>query len=103
MKKFTYAELRQMFTKHESSRPNTHLTGCIVFTEDSFNRPYSLEARTYVVSSNNKAFQPGMGGYSIFGYALDDSDDGVRLESYMAAEHGGRNGWKVDYCYLKEA
>lgn len=55
-----------MFTKHESSRPNTHLTGCIVFIEDSFNRPYSLDARTYVVSSNNKAFQPGMGGYSIW-------------------------------------
>ncbi len=82
--------------------PKTHLHGCIVFTEDSFDEVFPLEARTYGVSSNNKAFQPNMGGYSIYGASLDGTDPCVRLERYMAAEYGGKDGWKVDYCYLKE-
>ncbi len=103
MEKITYAELAELFRQHESTCPTEHLTGCIVFTEDSFEKPYPLEARSYVVSSNNKAYLPGMiGGYSIFGSALDGSDKGVRLEAYMAAERGGKDGWKVEYCYLME-
>ena len=43
-----------------------------------------------------------MGGYSIFASSLDSSDRGVRLEQYMAAERGGKDGWKVDYCCLVE-
>ena len=43
-----------------------------------------------------------MGGYSIYGSALDGTDNGVRLEQYMWAEKGGENGWKVDYCYMLE-
>ena len=102
MKKITYKELKAIFQAHESTRPKDHLTACIVFTEDSFTEPYSLESRTYVVSSDNKAFQSCMGGYSIFAYNLDGSDPCIRLERFMAAEHGGKDGWKVDYCYLKE-
>lgn len=102
MKKITYAELRNLFREHESTNPREHLTGFIVFTEDSFEHSYPLDSRTYEVSSNNKAFQPGMGGYSIYGYSLDGSDFVVRLECYMAAERGGADGWKVDYCYLRE-
>ncbi len=101
MEKLTYAELKAAFRHHESLGVTKHLTGCIVFTEDSFNEPYSLEARTYRVSSDNKAFMPKMGGYSIYGSAIDGSDPLVRLEQYMAAEHGGKNGWKVEYCYLE--
>lgn len=106
MKKISYSELASIFHARESANADLpyeqrkHLTGCIVFTEDSFKKQYSLESRTYEVSSYNKAFIPGMCGYSIFGSALDGSDDGVRLEAYMAAEHGGKDGWKVDYCYL---
>ena len=98
----TYAELAGKFRVHEASHPDTHLTGFIVFTEDSFDKSYSLESRTYRVSSDNKAYRPNMGGYSIFGWAIDGSDPGVRLESYMAAEKGGSNGWKVDYCYVED-
>ena len=98
----TYAELAAKFRDHESTRPKEHLTGFIVFTEDSFREPYSLESRTYEVSSNNKAYQPNMGGYSIFGTSLDGSDYGIRLDRYMTAEKGGANGWKVDYCYMEE-
>ena len=106
MKKISYNELASIFRARESANADIpyaqrkHLTGCIVFTKDSFKKQYSLESRTYEVSSNNKAFIPGKGGYSIFGSALDGSDSCVRLESYMADEHGGKNGWKVDYCYL---
>lgn len=106
MQKISYGELARTFRAHESAarclpyHEQTHLTGCIVFTEDSFNQPYSLESRTYAVSSDNKAFQPNMGGYSIYGSAVDGSDPLVRLERYMAAEKGGKDGWKVEYCYM---
>ena len=102
MVQMTYAEMAAKFREHEATHPNTHLTGFIVFTEDSFDKSYSLESRTYKVSSDNKAYRPNMSGYSIFGWALDGSDPGVRLEAYMAAEKGGANGWKVDYCYMEE-
>ena len=103
MEKITYAELAAAFREHERTRTpvdGTHLHGAIVFTEDSFLKPYSLEARTYLVSSNNKAYRPHMGGYSIYGSSADGTDPGVRLDGYMAAERGGKDGWKVDYCYL---
>ena len=93
----SYHELVSRFRAAE--REGRHETGYIVFTEDSFTEPYPLAARTYEVSSNNKAFQPGMGGYSIYASAIDGSDSMVRLEGYMAAEHGGENGWKVESCY----
>ena len=73
----------------------------VVFTEDSFTKPYSLEERSYIVSNDNKAFLDGMSGYSIYGSSLDGSDIGVRLEQYMELEFGGKDGWKVDYCYIK--
>ena len=74
----------------------------VVFTENSFTKPYDLEASSYRVCNDNKAFLDGMCGYSIYGSSLDGSDVCVRLEGYMELEHGGKNGWKVDYCY-KEA
>ena len=33
---------------------------------------------------------------------MDGSDPCVRLEQYMAVEHGGRNGWQIERCYIKE-
>lgn len=94
----TYAELASAFRKAEDE--GRHITGYIVFTEDSFTKPYSLEARTYIVSSENKAYQPNMGGYSIFGSSIDGSDINIRLEAYMRDEKGGTDGWKVERCYM---
>lgn len=108
IKKITYAELCSKMYQFNSEHGFTgkgnkeSIKGVIVFTEDSFNKLYSLESRSYVVSSDNKAWIPGMGGYSIFGSALDGTDNGIRLEQYMWAEKGGENGWKVDYCYMLE-
>ena len=52
------------------------------------------------MSSDNKAYQPNMGGYSIFAVALDGSDNGVRLEQYLSAELAGADGWQIERCYM---
>lgn len=104
MKHLSYSE----FTKKMREFNETHnwakesIEGVIVFTEDSFSKEYSLEERSYVVSSNSKAWISSMGGYSIFGSSLDGSDVCVRLDYLMASERGGELGWKVDYCYFLE-
>lgn len=59
-----------------------------------------MESRTYAVSSDNKAFRPNIGGYSIYASSLDGSDPCVRLEQYMASEYGGKNGWQIERCYM---
>ena len=96
----SYGELTSRFREAERNG-GEHLTGYIVFTEDSFTKPYPETARTYAVSSNNKAFQPNMGGYSIYASALDGSDPMIRLEGYMQSEKGGKDGWKIERCYMK--
>lgn len=97
----TYQELKSRFREAEAQY-REHLTGYIVFSQDSFTKPYSVESRTYVVSSNNKAFRPNMFGYSIYATSLDGTDRNVRLEQYMAEEYGGKDGWKIERCYMKE-
>ena len=97
-----YSEVKQIFRELKATSPREDLTAHIIFTEDSFAKPYPLLSRTYRVSSDNKAFWPNMGGYSIFAYCLDvTSDQGVRLYWYMA-EEGIANGWKVEDCYILE-
>lgn len=100
--KIPYCVLSQIFREHEKTNPNIHLTGQIIFTEGSFNKPYPLQSRTYIVSSNNKAYQPGMSGYSIYGSCLDGTDANIRLDRYMVAEKGGPDGWVVEYCRLMD-
>ena len=70
-----------------------------VISEDSFTQEYTLEERSYEFTNDNKAFIDGMGGYSIFASSLDGSDH-VRLEQYLKDE-GIKDGWKVDYVYIK--
>lgn len=97
-----YKEMKKLFSDHESSHPKSHLTGYITFSSFGPNetRNFPWEGRTYSVSSGNKAFQPKMGGYSIFGSSLDGTDQGVRLEGYMAEERGGKDGWVVEDCCI---
>lgn len=97
-----YVELKQTFLELKRTSPREDLTAHIIFTEDSFAETYPLLSRTYRVSSDNKAFWSNMGGYSIFAYCLDvTSDQGVRLDWYMA-EEGNSGGWKVQDCYILE-
>ena len=94
----TYSELADRFRNAESEGKK-HLTGYIIFSQESFNKPYDEKSRTYAVSSDNKAFKAGLGGYSIYGSCLAGSDPCVRLDGYMR----GENAWKIEKCYLKEA
>ena len=96
----SYQQLKARLRQAEKDR--SHTVGYIVFTADSFDKSYTEEERTYVVSSNNKAFIEGMGGYSIYASSLDGSDKNVRLEAYMANEYGGDDGWKIEKCYVKD-
>ena len=96
----SYQQLKARLRQAEKDR--SHTVGYIVFTADSFDKSYTEEERTYVVSSNNKAFIEGMGGYSIYASSLDGSDENVRLEAYMADEYGGKDGWKIEKCYVKD-
>ncbi len=96
----SYQQLKAHLRQAEKDR--SHTVGYIVFTADSFDKSYTEEERTYVVSSNNKAFIEGMGGYSIYASSLDGSDKNVRLEAYMADEYGGNDGWKIEKCYVKD-
>ena len=98
----TYPELKTIFRELKRSSPREDLTAHIIFTEDSFAKTYPLLSRTYLVSSDNKAFWPNMFSRSIFAWCLDPtSDQGVRLDWYMADE-GNAGGWKVQECYILE-
>lgn len=98
----TLQELKALLTEHESSHPATHLTAYITFSSfGSDNRnDYEWAGRTYVISSDNKAFQPDKGGCSILGSCLDGSDPHVSLELQMQDEHGGKDGWTVEDCCI---
>lgn len=52
----TYSTMRSYFRAAE--RAHQHLSGFIVFSPASFEKEYSVESRTYAVSSDNKAFRP---------------------------------------------
>lgn len=98
-KDVTYPELVRAF--REAERKGYHLSGQITFTPDSFNLPYSEVERTYTLSSDNKAFQPNMAGYSIYASCLDGGEHGVRLDHLMAVETGDETGWKIEKCVVK--
>lgn len=98
----TYRELKDAFRELKRTSPREDLTAHIIFTEDSFAKTYPPLSRTYLVGSDNKAFWPSMFSHSIFAWCLDrNSDQGVRLDWYMA-EEGIAGGWKVQECYILE-
>lgn len=97
-----YKQLKELFCRQEREHSGTHLTGCITFSSFGSNNKqhYPWCSRTYVISSDNKAFQPGKCGYSIFGSCLDGTDCGLRLSEVMRDEHGGEDGWVVENCFV---
>lgn len=99
-KDVTYYELKKKF--REAEEQGIHIVGYITFSNDSFYDDYSLDSRTYIVSSDNKAFQSEKGGYSIFASNVEGTDFCVRLDAYMRDEHGGKDGWIIERCYIKE-
>lgn len=93
-----YQELEHIFRAHEADRPKYHLDGLIVFSGlGLFEKPeFTQLDRTFLVSSNNKAYLPGSLGYSIFGSSLTEHDLRVRLERYMREPHA----WIPGECGL---
>ena len=82
--------------------PNaTPLKGFIVFSAENWPKTYSEKSRTYEVHSDNKAFRPNASSCSLFGSSLDGTDQGVRLDWYMA-DFGIPGGWAVERCIIKE-
>lgn len=91
----SYREMSDMFS-HINKVGLEHTCGYIVFSQDSFDKSYFEQSRTYVVSSNNKAYIPGAGGYSVYGSCFDGSDQNIRLEGYMR----GEIAWHIERCYM---
>ena len=103
MKKITWSELENAMWKFNEEHGYTtkgnekKLKGIVVFTEDSFRKPFTEFQRSYQFTSDNKAFLPNQLGYSIFADCLDGTDNGVRIDWYM---RDTENPWKIEYCYL---
>jgi hypothetical protein len=94
-----WKELHQKFEEFEKDNTSgKHLEAEVIFTEDSFTKPYTKEQRTYRFSSDNKAFKPSMIGYSIFASCIDGTDQGVRIERYMKEEQNYKDpqAWEVE-------
>lgn len=79
-----------------ANKKGVELTGYIIFAQSSFDKEYSRESRTYVVSSNNKRWCPGTISKSIWGSCRDGSDSDVKLSDYMF----GPNAWEIEDCYI---
>ena len=90
MKKLTYSEMHTLMS--DAVQRGEEMTAVIVYSSDNWEEDYSLESRSYVVHNSCKAFNPHCCGYSLFGSALDGSDNCVRLDWQC---------WKVEYCYIK--
>lgn len=104
MKKLTFQQLCNVMLQFNrdnnvtaaTAYGNKELVGVIVFSQDSFTKEYSLESRSYSVSSQNNRFIDDKISNSIYGSALDGSDPDIRIDFCLCE-------WKVDYCYLIEA
>ena len=101
MEKISFEQMCAIFRKHNEDNHITYggsnenyLVGVIVYKPSNWpDKNYSLESRSYRVTSDNKYFFSGMGGSSLYGGNLDGTDKFVRLD-YQC--------WEVDYCYLTE-
>lgn len=102
MHKMTFKELRDYICEYNRTHnwAKDIIKAVVVFTPDSFNKEYSEESRSYEIRSDNKTFR-NCNSNSLFGYCLDGTDQGVRLDYYMEY-YWKENRWKVDYCYLVE-
>lgn len=95
-----YKTMKERF--RDAEKRGYHLNGVIVFSEDSFPEKRSIEARSYAVTSANRAFMPDQCGFSIYALTLDGRKVFVPLDQKMADERGGRKGWKIERCYITE-
>lgn len=87
MKQVTFQEMEKEFYDKEGKY------ALITYKQESFNKEYSEQSRTYIVGSWNKCFKSGMLGHSMFGSCIDGKDNYVRLDWY---------NWKIEKIMLLE-
>ena len=98
--KLTWGQLETLFTMYNETKArmdavisqDDKLHAVVVFKASNWpDNEYSLDSRSYHITSNNKAFRSYCAGRSCYASALDGSDSHVDLLKY---------DWEVDYCYL---
>jgi hypothetical protein len=95
MEKITFEQLKEKRLEWKSA--------VIVFTEDSFDKVYPLEARSYRLTDNEMwGLDDTKMGRRITGSSLDGTDNNVRLDCYMNGYDDPADNWKIDYCYIEE-
>lgn len=80
---------RQM---REANRSGVELQGVITYAKSNWEREYSEESRSYKVYSQSNRFSAGKISNSMYGYCLDGTDQGVRLDLYT---------WKIEKFYIE--
>lgn len=102
MKKMTWDQMTNLFRDYNKyPQSNTPVRGYIVFAPESFQKPYTLEERTYCVRSDCNWFNKRI-STSLYGDCLDGTDHGVRLDAYMK-NFGNKDGWIVAECYVEDS
>lgn len=96
MEKITYSEFCKKMWDFNQEHDNgedggASITGVIVYKQSNFDKPYTVEQRSYRVSNHNRCFQAGKIANSMFGSCLDGTEHGVRLDWYR---------WEPEYCYI---
>lgn len=92
----SYREMSDVFI-HANKIGHKPVRGYIVFDQSGFDKPYSEESRTYCISSDNKAYRPNMGGYSVYGSCLDGTDICIRMDGFIR----GPQALKIERCYME--
>lgn len=92
--------MKEKVTLQELRDNETWQEAVIVFTSDSYIKPYTEKERSYKIKRDNKYFNPLANGNSLFGNCLDGKDNGVRLDRYMILQPEEGTRWNVDYCYI---
>lgn len=94
----------EKLTLNELSANKDWKKAVIVFKQESFDKEYSLESRSYSVSSSENYFHSDKFSKSLYGICLDGTEDSVRLDLYIYSMPGDGIGkpWIVDYCYIVE-
>lgn len=91
MKKISISEMTKIMGKYVKKGVVAY--GYIVFSKANWQKEYGIQSRTYKVASTEKYFNQEMNGTSLYGDAIDGSDDEVNLtECY----------WDIDYCYMDD-
>lgn len=83
----------------EANKLGKKVEGYITFTQKCRSSFCSVAGRTYVISSDSKAFSMWSLGKPLFGTTLDKSDLAAPLDRYMQP-HDGHHGWEIEDCGL---